>query len=53
MSWITAAAAFGLKLDPMQLGILTTFLTMIAAGLVRIAPDVFALAHLNKPVPKV
>jgi len=48
---ITAAAAFGLKMSPEQLGLLATGLALVSSALVRLAPDVFALAHLSKAQP--
>lgn len=52
MSGLTAAAAFGLKLQPQDLALVATFLGAVGSLLVRTAPDVFALAHLSgRPNP--
>jgi hypothetical protein len=48
---LTAAAAFGLKLQPQELAFIATGLTLLSSALVRLAPDVFALAHLSRPAP--
>lgn len=51
---ITAAAAFGLKLNAEDLALVATVLSTLSTLAVRTAPDVFALAHLpGRPVAPV